>query len=110
MSLNGIMSSWRGALSPRQKLELAKFHLDNASKTEDHEVALVMCRTAESELKKATRWAPKNTDDQSLREAIVSSYSTLGKLQETLGQADRAQASRNKADQWRQVTKRFRSL
>lgn len=103
MMFNNVGSSSRGELSTHQTLELANFYLENAWKTKDRKVALVLCDGAVSALLHAERDAKrtsKHTDDQDLRKGIASAYSELGKLQDYLCESEKAQESYKTARKW----------
>ncbi|KAF9992923.1 hypothetical protein BGZ65_011641, partial [Modicella reniformis] len=105
MRLSDVFSSHR-ALSVGQRLELAKFHLEYARKTQEHELILVMCEDASSALsnvEKAAKKALKDADDVTLRMGIATAYSELGTLQNQMELSDKAQASFMKAKKWEKV-------
>lgn len=90
--------------NPQKDLELANALLESAWKTEDREIALVICSDAQDKLsrvKRATKRAllhPTSDKDESLREGIASAYIELGKLLDMLGQGDKAQVNYKRAD------------
>jgi hypothetical protein len=93
-------SLFRGTLSARQTLNFAKFHLEYARKTDDHDLALVLCHDAEFALSHidnsmiaAANGVPRDASDQGLHPRIEAAYTDLGKLQDHLGQGEKAQAS-----------------
>lgn len=92
-----IASSPRGNLSPQQVLDLANIYLDNASKTNDPDIAIVLCHDTEVSLSQAKKTA-KHTRNASLTEGIASAYMDLGRLLESRGHANGAQASFKKAE------------
>ncbi len=103
--LDSIFSSSRSALLLQERLDLASFYLETASKAKDRKIALVLCDDAEaslSELKKAVKkaHAPETIADQTLRDKIATVYCEHSKVLEKLGQHDRAQASYKKAQKW----------
>lgn len=98
--------STRSVLSPQQLLEFSNVCLENARKTKDAEVALQLCDSAEaalSQMKKAVKafTPPGHSEDhQSLPKEIAAVYFELGKLEDSLGHSDKAQANYKKAEQW----------
>ncbi|KAF9988783.1 hypothetical protein BGZ65_001256, partial [Modicella reniformis] len=87
-------------LSTPQILELAGYHMENARKTEDDKLRLVLCENAESDLsrvRKVVNWAPKYRDNQELRRKVADAFFKLGDLQLHLGQTEKAEASHKKA-------------
>lgn len=112
MGLGKMTTAFRGALSTRQTLQLAKFYLEYACKTTDHDIAQLLCHDAKSALshvKRASKWAPKYTRDQGLRQDIAAAYSELGRLQDDLGLADQAQANYKIAEEFGYVIDRSAS-
>jgi hypothetical protein len=99
-------SSLRNHLSPQQSLELANLYLENAHRTKDPEIVLEWCSVTEAELfrtKGASKKAlspPMQDDNRALREGMATALSNLGKLQDSLGQSEKAQASYRRAEQW----------
>ncbi|KAG0003390.1 hypothetical protein BGZ65_001754, partial [Modicella reniformis] len=106
MLTRSIVPSPKNALSLQQALELTNVYLENAYKTKDQDVALVLCHDAEASLfqaKVATKKFPnqlKDAEDQSLRDDIVSAYIDLGKLLEVHGYRVEAQTICKKAEKW----------
>ncbi|KAF9346027.1 hypothetical protein BGX34_004272, partial [Mortierella sp. NVP85] len=97
MVFGGIVTSPRGSLSLQQSLELANVYLENASKAQDPDIALVLCHDTEvslSQVKKGVRHA----DDQFLREGIATAYIDLGRVLDSRGHHNEAQASYKKAE------------
>ncbi|KAF9365999.1 hypothetical protein BGX34_006884, partial [Mortierella sp. NVP85] len=97
--------SSRSTLSPRQALKLANnICLDNARQAKDSEVALQLCDDAEvalSHVKRASKAPSVRLDDQqTLFKEIADVYIGLGKLQDGLGQSDKAQANYKRAELW----------
>jgi hypothetical protein len=92
-----ISSSPRGTLSPQQVLNLAKIYLDNACKTNDPDIAMVLCHDTEVSLTHAKKNV-KHTRNQSLTEGIAGAYIDLGKLLESRGHFNGAQANFKKAE------------
>jgi hypothetical protein len=99
MAFGNIISSPRGSLSLQQVLDLANIYLENARKTTDPSVALVLCHDTETSLSHVKR-AAKNTDDKAIREGIATIYNGLGELLNTQGHRDEAQAFYKKSEKW----------
>ncbi|KAF9925608.1 hypothetical protein BGZ65_007653 [Modicella reniformis] len=106
-----IVPSHLSALSPQLSLELTNVYLENAYKTTEKDIALVLCRDAETALtqaKSATKKYPihlKDTQSELLKEGIASAYIDLGKLLDGHGYQIKAQAISKKAEKWRIVKK-----
>ncbi|KAF9960578.1 hypothetical protein BGZ65_012090 [Modicella reniformis] len=94
------------ALSLQQALELTEIYLENASKTNDHDITLVLCHDAEVALfqaKSATRNASTDlqvTGEVALREGIAAAYITIGQLLEIQEYRSEAKAMFKKAEKW----------
>jgi small nuclear ribonucleoprotein (snRNP)-like protein len=91
-----IVPPLKGALTLRQVLQLTNMYLENASETDDHDIALVLCQHAEvvlSEAKSASKKASSssNPEDQVLSKNVASAYYKLGKLLEIQDYRDQAQ-------------------
>jgi len=97
MLFGGIISSPRDILSPMQALELANVYLQNASKAKDPYISLVLCHDTEISLSQARRGS-KRIDVQVVREGIAIAYDNLGRLLESRGRRDEAQACYKKAE------------
>ncbi|KAF9925808.1 hypothetical protein BGZ65_007563, partial [Modicella reniformis] len=101
-----IVPSRLGVLSLQQSLELTNVYLENAYKTTDHNIALVLCHDAEASLSQAkiaarkNRIHPKDSANQVLREGIIAAYIDLGKLLETQGYQVEAEMICKKAEKW----------
>ncbi|KAF9932807.1 hypothetical protein BGZ65_004333, partial [Modicella reniformis] len=106
MLLIAIIPSRLDVLSLQQSLELTNVYLENAYKTKDKDVALVLCHDAEvalTQAKNATKKnkpQPKDAGDQALRKDVADAYIDLGKLLESQGYQKEAQALCNKAEKW----------
>ncbi|KAF8928443.1 hypothetical protein BGZ58_009656 [Dissophora ornata] len=103
--LAGIFPSSRASLSSQKTLELFWFHLENARKSKDPEIAFVLCDYAEatlSQMKKVARksHSSQNPADRSLRDEIAAAYNEHGKVLGSLGHHDLAQASYKRAKKW----------
>jgi len=81
MVFGSIISSPRGSLSLQQVLDLASIYLENARKTQDPNIALVLCHDTEVSLSQVKRVA-KHTDDKAMREGMATVYIELGELLE----------------------------
>ncbi|KAF9996994.1 hypothetical protein BGZ65_007425, partial [Modicella reniformis] len=93
-------SSSHATLSPQKALDLTNVYLENARKVNDPQLALELCRDAETSLSQVMKMdlnPPRDTQDQPLRERVASSCFELGQLQDHLGSGDKAQASYKKA-------------
>ncbi|KAI8348182.1 hypothetical protein B0O80DRAFT_532465, partial [Mortierella sp. GBAus27b] len=91
-----IVPSPKGALSLRQVLQLTDMYLENASKTDDHDIVLVLCQHAEVALSEAKSTFKKassssNPEDQVLSKSVATAYYRLGKLLENQDYHDQAQ-------------------
>ncbi|KAF9931591.1 hypothetical protein BGZ65_004811 [Modicella reniformis] len=106
MLRNTIVPSHLSVLSLQQSLELTNVYLENAYKTNDKDVALVLCHDAEvalTQAKNATKkieTQPKDAGDQSLRKDVAAAYIDLGKLLESQGYQNEAKALCKKAEKW----------
>lgn len=97
MVFGGIVSSPRGSLSSQQALDLANIYLENATKTTDQDIALVLCHDTEVSLSQAKK-AVKQAEAQTMIQGIATAYIGLGKLLESLNHASEAQASFKRAE------------
>jgi hypothetical protein len=107
MAYSNTRSSPRKHLLVQQSLELANVSLESARKTKDPELGLELCGDAEAMLAQIKRRAPQqmvhnppspgHTENKAFREGITAAYSSLGELQNSLGQSDKARASYKKA-------------
>lgn len=101
-----VTPSHLSALSLQQALELSNIYLENAYKTTDRNIALVLCHEAEvalSQAKSASKKYPSHPDDighQTLREGVATAYIDLGKLMERQGYQGEAQSICKKAEKW----------
>ncbi|KAK3810338.1 MAG: hypothetical protein J3Q66DRAFT_391443, partial [Benniella sp.] len=90
-------------LDPRQSMERANFHMDNAWKTKDNKLALVLSKDAESTLSHArgsAKRALSHSHNEDLRADIAAAYHRLSELQGHLKLVDKANASSVKAGKW----------
>jgi len=97
MLFGSIISSSRDVLSPTQALELASIYLDNARKTSDPHIALVLCQDTEVSLSQAVRES-KRVKYPGLREGISTAYVQLGSLLKSRRLHDEAEAFYKKAE------------
>ncbi|KAG0346708.1 hypothetical protein BGZ54_005124, partial [Gamsiella multidivaricata] len=101
-----VFSSPRKALLPQKELELANFHMENARKTKDRELALALCDDAETALSRMKRAAkkilttPLSVEDQALRDGFAGACLEHGNLLDSLGYSEMAQASYKRAEKW----------
>ena len=104
-------SSSKNILSPQQALGLANVCLASARATDDLEVAQELCLDAKSALSCTKRALPTflatcNRTEETMRAQTVSAaYSSLGELQDSLGQSNKARTSYKNAERWRYVRK-----
>lgn len=107
MLFRSIVPLPRGTLSPHQVVQLTNVYLENAHKSNDHDVALVLCHNAEAVLsqakgttRKSFASASPDTEDQTMHEIIATAYFNLGKLLENQGHGDEAKAFYKKSEKW----------
>lgn len=106
MLFSRIVPAPKSALSLRQALELTNAYLENAYKSADLDVALILCRDAEIALSRAKSTSKeypaglKDASYQSLRDGIAAAYIDLGKLLEKQGYKGAALNSYKKAEKW----------
>jgi len=99
MVFGSVISSPRGSLSLQQVLNLANLYLENACKSTDPNILLVLCHDVEVSLSHAKK-AGKNTENKAMREGIATVYTGLGELLERQGHASEAQAFYKKSVKW----------
>jgi hypothetical protein len=97
MMYSHIISSPRGHLTPQQSLQLANFFLEHAAKTQDSDIALVLCHETEVSLSQ-TKKAARHTDDATAQHGIGTAYIGLGKILEGRGLQKEAKAIYKKAE------------
>ncbi|KAG0233266.1 hypothetical protein BGX31_004884 [Mortierella sp. GBA43] len=96
----------RGIHSPQQGLGIANICLENARKTKDPELALELCGDADEVIAQVTKAMKRSTtslnhsDDQGIREELATAYVELGRLQDGLGQGDKARANIKNSESW----------
>ena len=94
-----VISSPRGNLSLHQSLNLSNIYLENASKSIDPDVTLVLCHDTELSLTLVKK-AAKNTKDKATRARIAAIYISLGDLLDKQGHRDEAQTFYKKSEKW----------
>ncbi|KAI8348235.1 WD40-repeat-containing domain protein [Mortierella sp. GBAus27b] len=99
MVFGSIISSPRASLSLHQVLEVANTYLDIARNATDSTIALVFCHDTEVSLSQLKKVA-KHTDDKDTRKDIAAIYIGLGKLLDTHGHRETAQAFYKKSEKW----------
>ncbi|KAI8348228.1 WD40-repeat-containing domain protein [Mortierella sp. GBAus27b] len=99
MVFGSIISSPRASLSLHQVLEVANTYLDIARNATDSTIALVFCHDTEVSLSQLKKVA-KHTDDKDTRKDIAAIYIGLGKLLDTHGHRENAQAFYKKSEKW----------
>ncbi|KAF9349625.1 hypothetical protein BGX34_001685 [Mortierella sp. NVP85] len=99
MVFNRIVSSPLEILSLQHALDLAKIYLENASKAQHSDIALVLCHDTELALSQA-KSAAKCIEDQSVRKDIAKAYIGLGRELDNRGRTNEAQKSYKKAEKW----------
>jgi len=97
MVFSNIIPSPLGNLSLQHVLDLANIYLENASKTQHPDIALVLCHDADVALSQAKK-AAKRAEDQSVRQEIAIAYIGLGRELEDRGHSNEAQISFKRAE------------
>jgi hypothetical protein len=104
MLFRSVVPSPKNSLSPHQVLGLTNVFLENAFKSSDHDIALVLCHHAEAALtqmkgitKVKSSTAPKH---RALHEGIAKAYYDLGRLLDGQGHRDEAQVFFKKSEKW----------
>ncbi|KAI8346005.1 hypothetical protein B0O80DRAFT_503828 [Mortierella sp. GBAus27b] len=106
MVFTKIVPSHLDTLSLQQALELTNVYLENAYRTKDSKVAMVLCHNAEvalSQAKKADKKHSAHPGDASyefMRESVAMAYIDLGKHLESRGYQNEAIALCKKAEKW----------
>jgi hypothetical protein len=107
MVFRHIVPSNLGALSLHQILELTNMYLENAYKTTDMDLAMVLCHDAEVALnqtknanKKYLAQLNDSNNYQVLREGVASAYIDLAKYLNRRGYQREATALCKRADKW----------
>ncbi|KAG0234640.1 hypothetical protein BGX31_004488 [Mortierella sp. GBA43] len=106
MLSRGLVPTPKGALSLHQALELCNIYLDNAFKTNDRDISLLLCHDAEATLSQARNTDKKIPDHfkdakyHVARSGIATAYIDLGKLLELQGHGDVAELARKKTEKW----------
>jgi hypothetical protein len=99
MVFGSVISSPKASLSLQQSLDLANIYLENARRTLDPNIALVLCHDTEVSLSHVKKVA-KYTEDKYMRDKIAIVYIGLGELLETQGHRDEAQSFYKKSEKW----------
>jgi hypothetical protein len=99
MAFGSVISSPRGNLSLQQALDLANIYLENASKSTDPDITLVLCHDTEVSLSHVKK-AAKNSEDKSVHGRISTVYVGLGDLLDSKGHRGEAQAFYKKSEKW----------
>ncbi|KAF9356793.1 hypothetical protein BGX34_009760 [Mortierella sp. NVP85] len=86
----------RSALSPQQALKLANAYMESAWRTDDNDVALVLCNDTEMALAQAKK-AVKRAEDPCMKEDIAKAYMDLGNILKGRERASHAEISYKKA-------------
>jgi uncharacterized Fe-S cluster-containing protein len=96
MLFGSIISSPRGNLSLQQALNLANLYLENAEKSTDYDICLVLCHDVEVSLSQVKKTIRK-IEDEAMRERIAHVYIEVGRLLERLDYSSEAKAFYKKA-------------
>jgi hypothetical protein len=99
MVFGSVISSPRGNLSLKQALNLANIYLENASRSVDPDITLVLCYDTEVSLTHVKK-AAKNNEDKTMRARIATAYVGLGDLLNSQGHREEAQAFFKKSEKW----------
>jgi hypothetical protein len=100
MVFGNVISSPRGSLSLQQALDLANIYLENARKTQDPKLALVLCHDTEVSLSRVKK-AAKHVENKIMHEGVATVYIGLGYLLNDQGHRDKeAQAFYKKSEKW----------
>jgi len=97
MVFGSVISSPRANLSPHQILDLANTYLDNARRTTDLNIALVLCHDTEVSLSQVKR-VTKHVDDKVIRDGIATVYLGLAGFLESQGHRVEAQTFFKKSE------------
>jgi hypothetical protein len=96
---SSVISSPRGNLSLKATLDLANMFLENAGKSTNPEIILVLCHETEISLSQAKKIA-KTTKDGSMDYWIATTYHGLGDLLDKHNHRNQAEAFREKSKKW----------
>lgn len=99
MVFGSVISSPRGNLSLQQALHLANIYLEDASRSTDPDITLVLCHDTEVSLGHVKK-AAKNNEDKAMRTRIATVYVGLGDLLHSQGHQGEAQAFYKKSEKW----------
>jgi hypothetical protein len=106
MVFGSVVPSHLSTLSLKQALELSNLYLENAYKTGDHDIVLVLCHEAEAALSQAKSASkklyiqPGDAEHQAMRDGVATAYVDLNKLLERQGHPDVAHAISKKGAKW----------
>jgi hypothetical protein len=92
-----IISSPKGTLSLQKTLDLANLYLENANKSTDPEIIMVLCHEAEISLSQAKKVARK-TKVETTNGWIATLYNGLCNLLDKHGHIDEAAEFRKKCE------------
>ncbi|KAG0220885.1 hypothetical protein BGX31_010414 [Mortierella sp. GBA43] len=100
-----IVPSPKGALSLHDVLQLTNIYLENASRANNNNVALVLCQNAEaalSQMRSSSKKPPTSSSDneQATHGDVAAAYYNLGRLLEHHGYRDEAEAFHKKCKKW----------
>ncbi|KAI8604815.1 hypothetical protein EDD21DRAFT_350561 [Dissophora ornata] len=104
--LSSPFSPWRSVLTPQAALDLANFHLENARKATNSEIALTFCKDAEIALARIRTSVRKTcvsslgAEDRAVCNEIATTYFELGELFDGLGCRNKAQACYKNEEKW----------
>ncbi|KAK3821645.1 MAG: hypothetical protein J3Q66DRAFT_427092 [Benniella sp.] len=97
MVFHNFVSSPRRSLSPQHVLDLANIYLENASKAQHPDIAIVLCYDTEVALIQAKK-AAKRSKDQDVLHRIATAYMELGRELDNRGRSSEARESFKKAE------------
>jgi hypothetical protein len=100
MVFGSIISSPRGNLSLQQVLDLANIYLENAYKSTDPDIVLVLCHDTEVSLTHVKKAAKTSNEDKSMHGKIAAVYVGLGDLLHSNSHRDEAQVFYKKSEKW----------
>ncbi|KAK3810142.1 MAG: WD40-repeat-containing domain protein [Benniella sp.] len=106
MVFGSVVPSHLSALSLKQALELSNLYLENAYRTKDQDIVLVLCHEVEAALSQAKSASKKlhtqsgDAQYQAMRDGVATAYVDLNKLLERQGHPDVALAIMKKAVKW----------
>ncbi|KAF9349119.1 hypothetical protein BGX34_002021, partial [Mortierella sp. NVP85] len=109
MVFSSVISSQREHLPLRKILDLANLYLENACKSTDPEIVLILCHDTEVSLSHAKKTARKS-GDESMNGLIAAIHVDLSDLLERQGHRDEATTFRKKSEKWGSLQARSTSL